>query len=291
MDPLDRPAQSTDQRPQEAMHAPDAPGPAASPLEGQQAFTNQGAIPAVASAADQGAPQKVSASEQAYGDADTGHRGAHAPAHAPDKKVARLRLFTDVEASHLGLKELRAHQVGHTWIALEYIDPQTVPETMHPAHKANLEHPGQYADSMGFWPDTVAPGEQYVRDGHHPFAGNPLNSFVPGLVHQPDHAHQGREKATETWELTQSEVDAVIHYAEAKRHSHYSVYFYNCTTFAAEAVAAAGKAPPHMPIMMPNALYSAIKSQQREGVGDTMTKDLDGKNERDVHGRDEPRRE
>jgi hypothetical protein len=106
-------------------------------------------------------------------------------------------------------------------------------------------------------------------------------------MRHPDRAHEGAEKGSQTWELTQAEVDAVIRYAESKRGAQYSVYFYNCTTFGVEAVAAAGKSAPssgHAGIMYPNALYNGIKERQQKGLGDTMTKDFDGGNEQTVHG-------
>jgi hypothetical protein len=206
--------------------------------------------------------------------------GPAAPVADPKAKIARLHLFADIEAADLGIAELQNGSVGHTWIAIEYIDPTTVPDTVHAAHKPLLKTPGKYADPMGFWPD-IANGVGYST--------NLIKSYVAGWMRHPDRAHEGAEKAMQTWELTQAEVDAVIAYAESKRGAQYSVYFFNCTTFGVQAVAAAGKSAPSastMGICYPNALYDGIKKRQEKGIGDTMTKDFDGTNEKEVHGVD-----
>lgn len=201
-------------------------------------------------------------------------------AEKKDKPVAKLHLFADIEAPAIGIKELLGGEVGHTWIAIEYNDPATVPDTVPDSHKALLKNGGRYSDPMGFWPDTQ--NDVYYNP-------NPFNSYVQGWMRHPDRAHEGAEKAMQTWSLTQSEVDAVIAYAEGKRGAKYSVYFFNCTTFGVEAVQAAGKSAPSASlatIRMPNALYNGIKARQEKGVGETMVKDFDGTNERTSHGAD-----
>ena len=93
-------------------------------------------------------------------------------------------------------------------------------------------------------------------------------------MRHPDTAHEGAEKASQTWSLTQAEVDSVIRYAESKRGAKYSVFFFNCTHFGVQAVAAAGKSAPSATmagIAMPNALYEGIKARQKKGEGETMT--------------------
>ena len=194
------------------------------------------------------------------------------------QKVAKLHLYADIEAQSMGIAELKNGRVGHTWIALEYIDTAKIPDTVPGNHKALLLNGGKYADPMGFWPD-IANGVYY--------SPNPFNSYVQGWMRHPDDAHQGQEKASQTWLLTQAEVDAVIAYAESKRGAQYSVFFYNCTHFGVGAVKAAGKSPPSSTmagIAMPNALYDGIKARQKKGEGDTMTKDFDGSNEVVNHG-------
>ncbi|MBK9034717.1 MAG: DUF4157 domain-containing protein [Myxococcales bacterium] len=205
--------------------------------------------------------------------------GAEAPAVDPaNAKVAKLHLYADIEAKSMGIAELQNGSVGHTWIALEYLDTAAIPDSVPGNHKALLQNGGKYADPMGFWPD-IANGIGY--------SPNPLNSYVQGWMRHPDDAHQGAEKASQTWLLTQAEVDSVIRYAESKRGAKYSVFFFNCTHFGVGAVKAAGKSAPSATmagIAMPNALYDGIKARQQKGEGDTMTKDFDGANEVVTHG-------
>ncbi|HTJ40580.1 MAG TPA: DUF4157 domain-containing protein [Kofleriaceae bacterium] len=204
--------------------------------------------------------------------------GAIAAAGGAEAKVARLHLMAFIEAPAVGLKELKAGEVGHTWIAIEYIDPAKVPDSVNPAHKDMLKTGGKYSDPMGFWPA--------INEGIY-YSPNPFKSYVKGWMRHPDDAHQGQEQATQTWELNQREVDAVIAYAESKRGAQYSVFFFNCTTFGYEAVKAAGKSPPSAGtagVMLPNALYNGIKKRQEQGVGNTEVKNQDGSNEHVVHG-------
>ncbi len=198
----------------------------------------------------------------------------------PGGKVAKLHLYIDIDTMDFGIKDLQSGNVGHTWIALEYNDPAAVPATVHAAHKPLLETGGKYSDPMGFWPDT-ANGVYYST--------NPLNSYVQGWMRHPDTAHQGMEKAVQTWDLTQAEVDAVIAYAESKRGAQYSVFFFNCTDFGKQAVSAAGKSPPAMGtagICYPNAAYEGIKARQAAGVGNTAVTDLGTGNTTAVAGAD-----
>lgn len=206
--------------------------------------------------------------------------GTGAAATGKDAPVAKLHLLVDIDVKELGIAELKNGSVGHTWISLEYLDPHAVPDTVHGDHKDLLATGGKYSDPMGFWPDT-AHGVYYNP--------NPFNSWVQGWMRHPDRAHEGSEKAVQTWTLTQAEVDAVIAYAESKRGAKYSVYFFNCTTFGAEAVKAAGKSPPSVAtggICFPNAAYDGIKARQKKGIGDTTVTDLDTGAESSVQGPD-----
>lgn len=187
--------------------------------------------------------------------------------------VARLHLFTDIDVKDLGLGDVIRGDVGHTWVSLEYKDPAKVPSMTHPSHRPLLEAGGKYADPMGFWPAT--------NEGIY-YSVNPFKSYVKGWMRHPDRAHQGSEKATETWDIATPAVSRVIDYAESKRNARYSVYSYNCTDFAKEAVEAAGKRPPKMTTFgfaMPNAVYDGIKARQRKGVGNTSVIDMDKKSE------------
>ena len=209
--------------------------------------------------------------------------GAHAPPD-PKAKVAKLHLYVDVDVKHINVQALKEGNVGHTWIALEYIDPHQVPDTVEHSHRDLLRTPGKYADPMGFWPD--------IENGIY-YSPNPFKSWVQGWMRHPDRAHEGSEKATQTWELTQAEVDAVIAYAESKKGAQYSVFFFNCTHFGVEAVKAAGKSAPSATkagIAMPNALYDGIKKRNKDGVGNTSVTDLDTGDTRTVEGQDSRKR-
>jgi hypothetical protein len=208
-------------------------------------------------------------------------------------KVARLHLYADVEAPKMSLQVLQDGDVGHTWIALEWNDPTHVPDDIQGAHRTLLGEGGQYADPMGFWPDTKGiahpdfdhmevddRGREYGvdKDGNPLGTGystNPFKSYVNGWMRHPDRAHEGQEKASQTWELTEEQAKAVIAYAESKRGAQYSVFFYNCTTFGVEAVKKAGQSPPSGGVggvCFPNALYSSIKVRHKKGKGNTMVK-------------------
>ena len=102
------------------------------------------------------------------------------------------------------------------------------------------------------------------------YSQNPFDSYVPGQVLHPDYIHDA--KATQTYELTRNEVNSVLEYAESKKTADYSVFFYNCTTFAKEAVKAAGQNPPKSgvgSVCYPDKLYKSIKSNFDKGRGTT----------------------
>jgi hypothetical protein len=219
--------------------------------------------------------------------AGAGAEGASgaAPAETPavdpkTAKVARLYFLVDVDVKDLGLEDLRQGNVGHTWISLEYIDPHAVPDSVHANHRGLLQNAGRYADPMGFWPDT---------QNNVYYSTNLFKSYVQGWMRHPDRAHEGAEKAVQVWELTQEEVEQVIAYAESKRGAQYSVYFFNCTTFAKEATEAAGKSPPSsskLGICFPNAAYDGIVKRQAREQGHTMVTDLDTSDTTEVDGAD-----
>lgn len=236
---------------------------------------------AVASGASTSAPTEAGI-EQARGNAAeagsvdgaaAGLDGALGMAEAAGP-TAKLHVYVDLEARELSMWSPRAAKetldrgaVGHTWIALEYPDVSQVPKDVNPKHAGYLKAGGKYADSMGFWP------------GDEGYSSNPFDSYVSGRVKQPDTSHQGREKASQSYDITNDEVGSVIEYAESKRSAKYSVFGYNCTSFAEEAIGAAGKSAPSMStlgIAMPNAAYEGIKAKQKKGVEGTMVDDLEG---------------
>lgn len=185
-----------------------------------------------------------------------------------DVDNVRLHLFTDIDEKDLGLGDVLEGRVGHTWISLEYKDPTKVPATVHPDHEPLLRTGGKYSDPMGFWPA--------INENIY-YSDNPFASWVKGWMRHPDRAHEGSEKATETWNIDDKAVPNVIRYAESKRTAKYSVFFYNCTTFAKEAIESTGHSTPSMKkwgFAMPNAVYDGIKERQEKGLGRTSVKEF-----------------
>jgi hypothetical protein len=202
---------------------------------------------------------------------------------APEPKVARLHIFADVDVAVLGFSDLKGGNVGHSWVSLQYLDPTAVPPSVPGAHRSLLSaRSDPFADPMGFWPDV------FTVPGQGGYSTDPRNSYVPGHLLHPDREHEGREKAVRTYTIDQPQVDAVVAFAESKRGAQYSVYFYNCTTFARDAVTAAGQSAPSastfLDICYPNRLYDGIKANQEAGVGTTEVKDLETKSWTRVDG-------
>jgi hypothetical protein len=114
---------------------------------------------------------------------------------------------------------------------------------------------------------------------------NPFDSYVPGRMLHPDKQHKA--KATQTFDLTKREAEAVINYAESKKGAQYSVFYYNCTTFAKEAAQAAGKTPPKSTtagIAYPAKLYKSIQDNYTKDVGKTAMQVRDDFVKRNDHG-------
>ena len=188
--------------------------------------------------------------------------------------VAKLHLMVDLESRHVGLKELASGDVGHTWVSLEWNDPNDVPATLPAGHARLLSAGGKYADPMGFWPDLEG---VHTPDGEGVgYKQNPFKSYVQGHMRHPDRGHEGEEKATLTYSLTFKEAKKALEYADTKKAAQYSVYFYNCTTFAQKVVQAAGKSAPSVSkggICLPDAAYDGILKHKAK---DGETKDIKG---------------
>lgn len=197
---------------------------------------------------------------------------------AGDDKPAKLHIHADLDAPGMALvDQLQSGEVGHAWISLEWKDPSNVPEGMHDDHKSFLQRGGVMADPMGFWPKMFTDYDPLTDqwgnlpdDERASYSSNPFNSYVAGQMVHPDNLHS--PKATQTYELTQDQASAVINYAESKRGAQYSVFYYNCTTFAKQAAKAGGQSPPSMGklgICYPDALYKSIVKNQRNQKGTT----------------------
>ena len=252
--------------------------------------------PAVQRVAEEEEVQTESMLQRSAAEPETGTvTNSTTPPITAAEKPARLHIHTDLDAPKLGLTELLQGAVGHSWVSLEWKDPATVPADMQAAHQPFLARGGKFADPMGFWPkmfhayDPILDEWQSLPPGQRVgYSTNPFSSYVPGQMLHPDNMHT--PKATQSYELTRDEAGNVIDYAESKRDAEYSVYFYNCTTFAKEAVEAAGKKPPSLStlgICYPNALYEGIVKNQKAGVGTTEVDPLDGGAVTRVEGQEE----
>lgn len=179
--------------------------------------------------------------------------------------VAKLHLYVDLESRHVGIKELSSGDVGHTWVALEWNDPKHVPREIPDKHRNHLKQGGKYSDSMGFWPDLEG---LHTPDGEGVgYTKNPFKS-VQGHMRHPDTAHQGKEKASMTYDLTYKQAKKAIEYADSKVAAQYSVYFFNCTTFAKNVVEKAGQNAPSMqkgPLCLPDAAFNGIQKWANKG--------------------------
>ncbi|MGK7888498.1 MAG: DUF4157 domain-containing protein [Leptolyngbyaceae cyanobacterium] len=200
-----------------------------------------------------------------------------------DDKPAKLHIHADLDAPGMGLiDQLQSGEVGHAWISLEWKDPTSVPNTIAANHKTFLQQGGVQADPMGFWPkmfDTFDPITQQWSNlpDQVGYSSNPFKSYVPGQMVHPDNIHSA--KATQSYDITTDQASSVIQYAESKKNAQYSVFFYNCTTFAKEAAQAANVSPPKMGsagICYPDALYKSIVKNQKNNVGTTSVDDGSG---------------
>ncbi len=207
-------------------------------------------------------------------------------------KPALLKIHSDIEAESMGISELKQGAVGHSWVSLHWKDPKAVPDNIEGKHKPFLQ---KGEDPFGFWPrmfqdyDPIL-NEWQSADDRVGYSTNPFASYVPGQMLHPDIMHQPR--ATQIYDITRDQADQVINYAESKRGAQYSVFFYNCTTFAKEAVEAAGISPPDsstLGICYPNALYDAIKKNQKKGIGTTELTDSGGNTTR-IEGEEETKK-
>ncbi len=185
---------------------------------------------------------------------------------SPNEIVGKAHLMVDLESRHVGLKEMKSGDVGHTWVSLEYNDPLKVPSTVPGQHREFLRNGGKYADSMGFWPDLEG---LHTENGEGVgYASNYLKSYVQGHMRNPDEAHQGMEKATMSYPVTHNQMLKAIRYADSKAAAKYSVYHFNCTTFARDFVKAAGHSAPNMAtagICLPDKAYDAVLGMAQKG--------------------------
>ncbi|MDB2314632.1 DUF4157 domain-containing protein [Flavobacteriaceae bacterium] len=207
-------------------------------------------------------------------------------------EVATLHIHVDLDAPDASLRDqIQSGEVGHTWIALEWFDPKNVPDNIPEPHKRYLEGGGKTADPMGFWPKMWKDvtewmdrdeAEELNKEDREGYSANPLSNYVGGHMLHPDRQHD--PKATYSFDITRNQFDSVINYAESKKGNNYSLFYFNCTTFAKGAAKAAGQSPPSLgvgTICYPDAIYSSIKKKLQKNdknaeiIGNSMQSDLD----------------
>ncbi len=217
-------------------------------------------------------------------------------------KVAKLHIHADIDVESMGLGALLQGQVGHAWVSLQWNDPTAIPDTVktkYPKHAKYLQSrsgQGQFADPFGFWPYMFSDYDEALDQWNGApdrvgYSSNPFDSYVKGQVVHPDQLHQGSVRATQSYDITEAEALNVMAYEQSKQGSDYSVFYYNCTTFAKEAVQAAGKTAPksgHMGVCYPNKLYNSIKKNQKKGRGNTTVYESGGTNPTTVNGDTSP---
>lgn len=246
-----------------------------------QMQTEQGgpamAPPAFNLEAGEAAPQTTEAPQNA---------GEEKEAPSKDGKPARIHIHADIDVEKMGIGALLKGQVGHTWASIEWKDPTAVSEKVkakHPKHAHNLQSradKGMFADPFGFWPYMFSDYDEATdqwegAEDRVGYSSNPFDSYVQGQVVHPDTLHEKSVRATQSYDITEDEAIAAMDYEQSKQGAQYSVFWYNCTTFAKEAVEAAGKSAPSsstLGICFPNKLYKSIKKNQKKGRGDTTVK-------------------
>ena len=173
---------------------------------------------------------------------------------------------------------------------------------------------------MGFWPLLETPDaftqrresyhttDEEREHGYTPGAGasqDPahrgfaFDKSVPGRVEEPDRAHQKDIKIRKEYDLTYGQVDALLKYVNESRNKDYNLYRYNCTTFAVEAVKAAGQTAPSgsfLGVCFPNALYKELYQNRQQDERIIVTKlapsrDPDSGGKRDIRHGDKTKKE
>jgi hypothetical protein len=196
------------------------------------------------------------------------------------EKVAKLRFNVLVAGPQISLSNLIQARLGHSWISLWFDDETHVPLDLPPPIQGRMEatagkKEAKIYDTFGFYPDSWRDEQGQVQGG---ISYNPFNSYVPGHVSTPDQQFAGREKASQTWEITQDQARAVLAYVVAHAGAQYSFFHYNCTTFASEAVAAGGESAPENlvgGVAVPTEVFESIRKLQNSGEGTTMVMDFE----------------
>jgi hypothetical protein len=187
------------------------------------------------------------------------------------RPVATLSIHSDIDTTDFGISDLRNGQVGHSWVSLIWDNQNTISSSIATKYPKHYKYLSKGSSPFGFWPrmfelynEATDTWINLPPDERTGYSTNPFSSYVKGQVVHPDTIHT--PKATQEYKITEKEAINVMNYAESKKNADYSVYYFNCTTFAADAVKSAGKTPPSsttLGVAYPNKLYDSIKKNQK----------------------------
>ena len=205
--------------------------------------------------------------------------------------------------SHMNFKEMAIDgSVGHTWLSIKPIGgqlPADLTAMVQPQTRALVDAHGETA--MGFWPimmrqqattgkflnteerranfdknerlraemdirqdkgfthgsGTIMSEQAPQYDLHHVITGRDTD----GRVEEPDDAHT--PKGRKIYRITRKQFREIYRYIDAHRTHKYNLYTYNCTTFAAHALRAAGLSVAMSGMTMPTSLYEAMYKEAK----------------------------
>ena len=206
--------------------------------------------------------------------------------------------------SHMTAKELVwDNSVGHTWLTIKPLNgqlPDDLNQMVQPQTRTLVEAHGETA--MGFWPlvvrhkrtegkklseskraDNIYENDKLKAElsirrakGYTGGSGTilpeeaanyDLNSTAigrdtAGRVEEPDDTHT--PKGRKVYRITRKQFRDMYRYIDAHRTHKYNLYTYNCTTFAAHALKAAGQNVPMEGMTMPTSLYEAMYKEAKK---------------------------
>ncbi len=205
--------------------------------------------------------------------------------------------------SHMSVGELLSGDVGHTWLSIKPLNgqlPDDLNEMVQAQTRNLVESHGETA--MGFWPVEVRErrtqgkkisdekaeknaeknakqkAEMAIREakGLSRGSGSITREEAPdydlhtimfghdtaGRVEEPDDEHT--PKGRKVYRITRKQFRDMYRYIDAHRNHKYNLYSYNCTTFAAHALKAAGQSVAMEGKTMPTSLYEAMYKEAKE---------------------------
>ncbi|MBQ8035847.1 MAG: hypothetical protein IJ268_02535 [Proteobacteria bacterium] len=211
--------------------------------------------------------------------------------------------------SHMTTMELFAGNVGHTWLTIKPLNgalPEDLNALVQPQTRSLVEAHGE--SPVGFWPVDVRErrtegkkiseekGEKRAAEnarvraevairndkGYSQGSGTILKEQAPeyvrhnimsgrdtaGRVEEPDDAH--KPKGRKVYRINRRQFRDMYRYIDAHRTHKYNLFSYNCTTFAAHALQAAGQNVPMEGMTMPTSLYEAMYKEAKQHEKDAQ---------------------